>query len=51
MPTGSNSAIFDPQGKRELRRYTLPECTDEVWHGYLPDVGPGLLYGYRTWPL
>ena len=40
--------IFDSQGKRELRRYTLPECTDEVWHGYLPDVGPGLLYGYRA---
>ncbi|WP_409529567.1 glycogen debranching protein GlgX [Sphingomonas sp.] len=40
--------IFDPKGKRELQRYTLPECTDEVWHGYLPDVGPGLLYGYRA---
>lgn len=40
--------LFDAQGKRELKRYTLPECTDEVWHGYLPDVGPGLLYGYRA---
>src|SRR5690606_8733431 len=27
----------------------LPECTDEVWHGYLPDVQPGQLYGYRAY--
>ncbi|KQR83203.1 glycogen debranching protein GlgX [Sphingomonas sp. Leaf343] len=40
--------IFSPDGKRELRRYELPEWTDEVWHGYLPDVGPGVLYGYRA---
>jgi glycogen operon protein len=26
---------------------TLPEHTDMVWHGYLPDVRPGQLYGYR----
>jgi isoamylase len=25
----------------------LPEHTDMVWHGYLPDVRPGQLYGYR----
>ena len=25
----------------------LPERTDMVWHGYLPDVEPGQLYGYR----
>ena len=41
--------IFDPSGKRELKRYELPEWTDEVWHGYLPDVQPGLLYGYRAY--
>jgi len=27
---------------------TLPERTDNVWHGYLPDVRPGALYGYRV---
>lgn len=27
----------------------LPEQTDMVWHGYLPDVRPGQLYGYRLW--
>jgi isoamylase len=40
--------IFDPAGRKELARLTLPECTDEVWHGYLPDAGPGLLYGFRA---
>lgn len=40
--------IFDPRGRKELRRYALPECTDEIWHGYLPDAEPGLLYGYRA---
>ena len=24
------------------------EQTDQVWHGYLPDVMPGQLYGYRV---
>jgi isoamylase len=27
----------------------LPERTDMVWHGYLPDVRPGQLYGYRVY--
>ena len=27
---------------------TLPECTDQVWHAYLPEVLPGQLYGYRV---
>jgi glycogen operon protein len=26
----------------------LPEQTDMVWHGYLPDCEPGQLYGYRV---
>ncbi|MFN3945654.1 MAG: glycogen debranching protein GlgX [Allosphingosinicella sp.] len=41
--------IFDPQGRREIARYELPEWTDEVWHGYLPDALPGLVYGYRAY--
>ncbi|RZM15526.1 MAG: glycogen debranching enzyme GlgX, partial [Sphingomonas sp.] len=40
--------VFDETGRRELKRYALPEWTDEVWHGYLPDAGPGLSYGYRA---
>ncbi|HEX6957934.1 MAG TPA: glycogen debranching protein GlgX [Ferrovibrio sp.] len=41
--------LFDPQGHRELERVALPERTDDVFHGYLPDVSPGQLYGYRVY--
>ncbi|MGZ8154533.1 MAG: glycogen debranching protein GlgX [Burkholderiales bacterium] len=40
--------IFDSRGKREVDRVVLPEYTDEVWHGYLPDARPGTVYGYRV---
>src|SRR5690349_22538755 len=40
--------LFDVAGQREVARITLPEYTDDVWHGYLPDARPGLLYGYRV---
>lgn len=40
--------LFDDTGKIETARITLPEFTNEVWHGYLPGVGPGQLYGYRV---
>ena len=40
--------LFEPGGRHEIARYTLPEYTDEVWHGYLPDGTAGLLYGYRA---
>ncbi|MFA7431752.1 MAG: glycogen debranching protein GlgX [Rhodospirillaceae bacterium] len=40
--------LFDPQGRKELERIDLPEYTDEVWHGYLPDARPGTVYGYRV---
>ena len=39
--------LFDERG-REQERIPLPEYTDEVWHGYLPDARPGQLYGYRV---
>src|SRR3569832_704243 len=41
--------LFDDQGHRELERIVLPERTDDVFHGYLPDVMPGQRYGYRVW--
>ncbi|WP_207477808.1 glycogen debranching protein GlgX [Arenibaculum pallidiluteum] len=40
--------LFDKSGTREVERIPLPEYTDEIWHGYLPDARPGLLYGYRV---
>jgi isoamylase len=41
--------LFDPADpSRELRRARLYEKTGHVWHGYLPGVGPGTLYGFRV---
>jgi len=40
--------LFDEKGERERARIPLPEYTDEIWHGYLPDVHPGSIYGYRV---
>jgi isoamylase len=40
--------LFDRTGMHEEARITLPEYTDEVWHAYLPDARPNLLYGYRV---
>ena len=40
--------LFDSSGKTELERVELPERTDEIWHGYLPDAHPGQVYGYRV---
>ena len=40
--------LFDPTGRREIARFDLPECTDEIWHGYLPNARLGLVYGYRA---
>ncbi|MCZ7563476.1 MAG: glycogen debranching protein GlgX [Burkholderiales bacterium] len=40
--------IFDVGGRRELQRIALREQTDQVWHCYLPEARPGLLYGYRV---
>lgn len=40
--------LFGARGKKEIQRITLPEYTDQIWHGYLPDVIPGTIYGYRV---
>jgi glycogen operon protein len=34
---------------KETERIVLPEQTNQVWHGYFPDVRPGQLYGYRVY--
>ena len=41
--------LFDMEGRTEIERIELPEYTDEVWHGYLPDARPGTVYGYRVY--
>ncbi|ABC21309.1 glycogen debranching protein GlgX [Rhodospirillum rubrum F11] len=41
--------LFDRAGRKETARIVLPEYTDEIWHGYLPDIRPGQMYGYRVY--
>jgi glycogen operon protein len=41
--------LFDAvDHEREAVRIDLPEHDEHVWHGYLPDLRPGQLYGYRV---
>src|SRR6185369_1226815 len=45
---GVEVCLFDDSGEKEIERIALPEFTDEVWHGFLPDARPGTIYGYRV---
>jgi isoamylase len=40
--------LFDSHGTREIERIVLPEYTDQVWHGYVPDIHPATVYGFRV---
>jgi len=41
--------LFDaPAAPRESVRVALPERSGDVWHGRLPELRPGQLYGYRV---
>ncbi len=41
--------LYDPQDpRRELDRFDLAASTGFIWHAYVPDLGPGTLYGYRV---
>ncbi|HTE44804.1 MAG TPA: glycogen debranching protein GlgX, partial [Gemmatimonadaceae bacterium] len=40
--------LFDSTTRHQTARFHLPECTDEIWHGYLPGASPGLIYGFRA---
>ncbi len=41
--------LFDPEGRRETARIALPGHTGDVWHGFVPDLTTGSLYGYRVY--
>jgi isoamylase len=43
-----NLCLFDASGRRELARLPLPGRTGDIWHGFLPAAGPGLVYGFRV---
>jgi isoamylase len=40
--------LFDSVGAKELERLVLPEYTDGIWHGFIPDVHPSSVYGLRV---
>jgi glycogen operon protein len=41
--------LYDPANpSKEIERFDLPEVTDLVWHGYVPGLEPGALYGLRV---
>ncbi|MGD0960263.1 MAG: glycogen debranching protein GlgX [Methylomonas sp.] len=41
--------LFDAKGRSEVQRIELTECTNWVWHCFLPEVRPGQLYGFRAY--
>lgn len=41
--------LFSEDGQQETGRVVLAEYSNLVWHGYLPGVKPGQLYGYRVY--
>ena len=40
--------LFDDSGRHETARLALPQQSDGVWSGYLPQCRTGQLYGYRV---
>jgi isoamylase len=40
--------LFDDLGKEEIARITLPDYTDQIFHGYVEGLKPGQVYGYRV---
>jgi glycogen operon protein len=58
---GTNFALFseyassvelclydEPNSEYESARIRIKEHTDQVWHIFVPDLGPGQLYAYRV---
>lgn len=45
---GVELCLFDARGRREIDRLAIRWKTDQVWHCYLPEARPELLYGYRV---
>ncbi len=41
--------LYSDDGLNEIARLRLPECTDQVWHGYVEGLPAGTLYGYRVY--
>ncbi len=46
--TAVELCLFDRSDPMKETRIPVTEQTGKVWHIYLPEAGPGLLYGYRV---
>ena len=47
--TAVELCLFDgPDAAEASQRVMIEECTDHVWHVYLPEARPGQHYGYRV---
>jgi isoamylase len=46
--TGVELCLFDQLGEAETARVRFTEIANHVWHGFLPELKPGQLYGYRV---
>jgi glycogen debranching enzyme len=40
--------LFDAAGEHEVARTPLPARSGDIWHGFLPGAGAGLIYGLRA---
>jgi len=41
--------LFDESGACELERYEITEQDNNIWHIYLKNAAPGLVYGWRVY--
>ncbi len=41
--------VFDASGSEELERYSITSNDNSIWHIYLEDAKPDLVYGYRVY--
>ena len=46
--SGVELCLFDRLGETETARVRFTEVANHVWHGFIPDLRPGQLYGYRV---
>jgi glycogen operon protein len=47
--TSVDLCLFDnPDARQENIRIPITEHTDQVWHIFLPEARPGMLYGFRV---
>ncbi|WP_245727063.1 glycogen debranching protein GlgX [Paracoccus isoporae] len=41
--------LYDAQGQREIQKLALPDRLGDIWHGFVPGLGAGALYGLRAY--